>query len=111
MNKNTLYWLAGILEGEGSFCPAPPSKKNAISISVEMVDEDVVEKIAEIFKIAHCAPQKRQAHWKQSYRVILRGARAAALMRQLRPLMGSRRQAQIDKALASFAPERVRRVK
>ena len=44
---------------------------------------------------------ERTSRWRPSYRVILHNEKAARLIRTLRPLMGSRRQRQIDTALAA----------
>ncbi len=104
-----LYWLAGLLEGEGSFMKGPPSKPNAPYISLQMTDEDVVARAAALFHISYRKVRNRKPGlWKESYLVQLRGARAADLMRELHPLMGIRRKVQIDRALASHTPKVVR---
>ena len=46
MKETDLTWLAGLLEGEGSFLKAPPSDPNCPRISLEMTDKDVVERAA-----------------------------------------------------------------
>lgn len=100
-----IYWLAGLLEGEGSFCKAPPSQPYAPIISIEMTDKDVVERVAGMFQTALVTPKKRSKKWKQTYRAAIRGKRAVELMKQLHPLMGQRRQGQIDEVLKSFKPD------
>jgi hypothetical protein len=100
-----LQWLAGLLEGEGSFFAGPPSKPNGAGISIEMVDRDVIEKVAQIFQTTLVECGLRQ-HWQQTYRAQLRGRRAIELMTELRPIMSQRRQQQIDRAVASFRPDR-----
>jgi hypothetical protein len=47
--------------------------------------------------------RRRNPAWKPIYMTTLRGLRAVALMRMLRPLMGKRRQEQIDAALDARA--------
>lgn len=49
IDNNDLYWLAGILEGEGSFMKGPPSAPNSPVVSCNMTDLDVIEKISKIF--------------------------------------------------------------
>lgn len=104
MTELELAWLAGLLEGEGSFCKGPPSAPNRPRIALQMTDEDVVRRAAYLMVIGYvCESQnKRRPDWKPTFRVMLRGRTAVALMKQLRPLMGARRQQQIDVAIASY---------
>jgi hypothetical protein len=43
-----LYWLAGLLEGEGSFVKGPPSRPNCPIVQLAMTDGDVVERAARL---------------------------------------------------------------
>jgi hypothetical protein len=43
--------------------------------------------------------------WRTAYSVRVRGSRAVLWMQLLKPLMGERRQEQIDRAMASYAPD------
>lgn len=95
-------WLAGLLEGEGSFLKAPPSRRSGVQVSVEMTDEDVVRRAADLLGSSVVACKARRAWWKPSWRTCVRGHRAILLMKTLRPLMGQRRQGQIDSAIASY---------
>lgn len=100
-------WLAGLLEGEGSF--GLWSNGNGgfkLKVSVQMTDFDVVHRVADMWgtSIAHIKPQK--AHHKPSFRTQLGGDRAAELMNRIRPLMGERRTEQIDRVLRERAPKR-----
>ena len=99
-----LEWLAGVLEGEGSFFPGPPSKPNVPVVAMATTDRDVAERVSAFFGTNVVTDRVRKEHWKQSYRVTVKGRRAMDLMRSLRPLMGKRRQGQIDRALASHDP-------
>jgi len=104
--QSTFYWLAGLLEGEGSFCKGPPSAPNSPRISISMTDRDVLEKVAQLFEVSICQVGKRKRqkhpHWKPAFAVLIHGHKAMWWMLKLRPLLGSRRQGQIDRALASF---------
>lgn len=105
MDDQTLWWLAGLLEGEGSFIAPVPSSPRRPIISLSMTDEDVVARVADLWGVRYHAVGKGRsaAHgWKVAYRVMLRGHPAARLMQELRPLMGKRRQHQIDTALATY---------
>ena len=102
MKATDLAWLAGLLEGEGSFLKAPPSDPNCPLISLEMTDEDVVRRATSIMGGNVARRVLKNALWKPSYRVIIKGARAVAIMHILYPQMGARRKAQIDAALESY---------
>lgn len=99
-----LCWLAGLLEGEGTFLKPPPSSPNKIAIQLEMTDRDVVESAAMIFgsKVFVCG--RRASHHKTSFKTGVVSGRAASWMLKVRPLMGSRRKEQIDAALSCYVP-------
>jgi hypothetical protein len=102
MNERDLYWLAGLLEGEGSFLAGPPSAPNSPQISLTMTDEEIVARAAGLLQTTYRKYVKKQPDRLPAYYLSLKGGRAVAIMRLLRPLMGQRRQAQIDKAVACF---------
>jgi hypothetical protein len=100
-----LPWLAGLLEGEGSFCSARVGPHAYPVLEVKMCDDDVVERARVLLGATSVTIDKaRRTHWNQTYRAKLSGHRAAAWMRRLSGLMSVRRQAAIDKALAEFRP-------
>jgi hypothetical protein len=101
MKEKTKYWLAGLLEGEGSFLSGPPSAPNQPRISLQMTDKDVVERVKEIFGVNYVHERKRKKAWKKTYRIMVKGSNAVDIMREIRPLMGDRRKTQIDEALES----------
>ncbi len=105
MTDIDLGWLAGILEGEGSFMAGPPASPNRTILSAITTDYDVAERVA-AFLGTHTTSYRtpEQPHYKQAYVVRITGARARAWMDKLRPLMGARRQAAIDRAIQSFVP-------
>lgn len=105
-NQETeLCWLAGLLEGEGSFFASerfdrrfdPPSVSVTYTISAVTVDRDVAERAAAALdaKLYGPYPQKNTDH-TEFYRVALyKRADVMEALRTLLPLMGKRRQAQI----------------
>lgn len=106
-----LYWLAGILEGEGSFMSGPPSSPNNTIISLHMTDEDVVARVAWMFGRTYLKVRRKQkSYHKDSFATRMSGSKARELMARLRPLMGKRRKSQIDRALESFDPGLSRRI-
>jgi hypothetical protein len=95
-------WLAGWLEGEGSFLAPPPSDPGRPRISAEGRDRDVIEEVARLLEIKPGpGTNRRKTNWSKTWRVLKQGGRAATLMEALRPLMGRRRSAQIQRALRS----------
>jgi hypothetical protein len=91
-----LYWLTGLLEGEGAFLVTP-------AIQVKMIDEDVIARVAESWRVVYQYIPAPRHNWSDTYRVHLTGRRAAALMTQIYPLLGFRRRAQIDRALSKYS--------
>jgi len=100
-----LYWLAGLMEGEGSFLAASPSAPRSPALQVTMVDRDVVERVGSLLGTAVMVVPPRRKHWSTTYCVRVRGSGAVLWMKRLQPLMGRRRKAQIDRAVATYAPD------
>ena len=103
MNDIDLAWLAGLIEGEGSFLVHLVRHKfYTIAIQVVMTDEDVVRKCLSVSGMGTVTkPRQRNPKWKPIWvwRVHKR-TDVVALMNDLYPYMGKRRRAQIDACLA-----------
>lgn len=101
MATEETHWLAGLLEGEGSFGlrkdPAHyKTRKRRAMVQFASIDEDVVERVAQIWGVAyHHKPNKNTP----MFAVRVTGDRVVGIMEDLRPLMGVRRKAQIDAAI------------
>lgn len=98
----TLHWLAGLLEGEGSFKRPSPSEPNRPVLEVRMIDEDIIARVAQIFQIRPTLVPPYKENWKPSYLAKVGGRRGVEFMRLLYPFMGQRRQRQIENALESY---------
>jgi hypothetical protein len=100
-----LWWLAGWLEGEGSFLAPPPSDPRRVRISGVTRDADVASEVARLLRVSplllHTARERRLGR-RPLWRLLRRGSHAVAWMNALHPLMGARRQAQIESALAAL---------
>jgi hypothetical protein len=103
-----LHWLAGLLEGEGTFIAGPPSAPRTPALAISMVDRDVIERVGQLIECAVNVIPARRSNWRDAYTTRVRGPRAVEWMERLRPLMGERRREQIDRALASYAPDPTR---
>lgn len=95
----TLAYLAGLLDGEGSFLCPPPSMPNQPAVALAMTDEDIVARAALLLEAKYMTLPRRQSHHKVVYVVRVRGHRAVETMEALEPHMGLRRRQQIDAAL------------
>jgi hypothetical protein len=93
-------WLAGLLEGEGTFLKPPPSGPRSPTISCRMTDLDVVELVAALFGTSVQANDK--GRYQTEFATMIRGSRAVELMRLLRPMMSTRRQSAIDRAVEGY---------
>jgi hypothetical protein len=104
----SIYWLAGLLEGEGCFwC----GKGGRVLIRLAMTDQDIIERAAAVMG-GHIEKPRRPnggSHLKTVYAVRVRGDDAILWMQRLRPLMGRRRQSKIDEVLAFAAARPGRR--
>jgi hypothetical protein len=100
------HWLAGWLEGEGSFSRPPPSDPRRGRIVAKTRDADVAAEVGRLLRVAplfsHDDRERRRA-WSPTWRLLKRGGDAALLMSVLHPLMGSRRRSQIESALAAVS--------
>jgi hypothetical protein len=97
-----LFWLAGLLEGEGSFLKPIPASPARPIVSCRMTDLDVVQLVATAFGTSVQANDK--GRHRTEFAALLRGARAVELMRILRPMMSGRRKEAIDQALFGYTP-------
>lgn len=97
MSNKDLHWLAGLLEGEGCFLIIKNS--HTIAISLEMCDEDVVARAANLLNSNYFSLHPRNPKHKMSYKLSKRASGAYEMMRLLKPLMGQRRSDRIAQCL------------
>ena len=104
MNIKDLHWLAGLLEGEGSFQGIMGPKGLKVTIVVQMADRDVVARVARIMKTPSLTgPIVRQGiHRKPMWSTAVYGRTAIAWMFVLYPLMGARRKEAIVVAVSAW---------
>jgi hypothetical protein len=103
-NVKDLYWLAGIMEGEGSFYMHPEGGRLYLRTSLSMTDEDVVARCHEITGVGtfggpYEGRENAKTYWTWK---ISRQTDAAAVMMTLLPLMGERRSAKIRECLSAW---------
>ena len=100
-------WIAGLVEGEGSYYLRNSKDYPAVVFQLNMADEDVVRRAHRLSgRIGTVNPHdpgsrgvKQQWRWRISSQ-----AEVAWFMDQMYPLMGERRRAKIDE-LRGYLPE------
>lgn len=102
-----LYWLAGLLEGEGSFLSVPTRqgahRYKTPRIQLCMTDRDVVERAARILNApVHGPYADHRPNCKPRHQLCVGNRRAASWMMTLYCLLGERRQAAIRSALTDW---------
>ena len=109
-DERDLHWLAGLLEGEGTFNAGGARNCDgvytSIIVQISSTDLDVLEHANELMGGNRVFPVKSSAggfNVKQMHRAQVAGVRAINLMLELYPLMGERRKQQILNAMANCA--------
>jgi len=100
-------WLAGLLEGEGSFIVHRSGGSSYPVIKVEMCDQQIIERAARLLDTSTCTASAGTEAWRPTFVARIAGHRAAEWMHALRPYMGLRRTAAIDVALSAYHPVRL----
>lgn len=108
LSVRDIAWLAGLLEGEGTFF----NIKNGYSprVVIGMTDRDIIERSASMVG-AKCYLAKRKnkpEHHKDQYWWVLTGYSAAAVMMTIYTFMGERRRAKIREVLTRWRARPVR---
>lgn len=98
MTRDDLVWLAGLLEGEGTF---DLHRGRYPRIRLGMTDRDVVGRAATLLG-SRVRVSLRAAPMTATWHTEVSGTRAAALMELLLPLMGARRSSRIATILGHY---------
>jgi len=106
IEHDDLRWLAGLLDGEGSF-QGTLGKRVYPSIKLAMTDRDIVQRVADVWETnvnGYPIPSG-----KVSYETRINGERAVDMMMQLYPYLASRRRAKIREVAALYWQSRKER--
>ena len=98
-----LYWLAGVLEGEGSFVWHKASRDpfGRPRIQLQMTDKDIMERVCSIMQTKLLGPyyskqtKKDGSAKKETWYTHCSNNLAIDIMETILPIMGERRQSQI----------------
>jgi hypothetical protein len=101
MKTQDIHWVAGLLEGEGSFLMRKNrGYRGSIAIALQMTDEDVIQKAASLLRGKVYGPHGPYGQSKKvTWQVVIFGKSAAEWMMTLYPLMGKRRRERIEELL------------
>lgn len=102
IKQSELIWLAGLLEGDGSFY-ASFEKAPIFEVGLMSVDKDVISKASRIVGAKYYKLLSKKANHKDIYSLRVRGNRAVELSELLLPFMGLRRRKKISENLEMFA--------
>lgn len=94
-----LFWLAGLLEGEGTF---DLHKGRYPRIRLAMTDRDTVGRAATLMD-AKIRLSLHPLPYKATWHTEISGERAAEIMREVLPFMGARRSQKIAEILGAVA--------
>src|SRR5271167_1416346 len=105
MTNDELNWIAGWLEGEGTFYIG--KNGTAAIIQAFSTDRDVIEyavKLCGAKKVHYIKPRKHPNGWMSSegWRLHLESEDAISLMKQIHPLMCQRRKEKISEVLSAW---------
>lgn len=97
LSVNQIYWLAGLIEGEGCLLLVPSGyskTKNKPSLQLEMTDEDVIQKVAALFNKKYlCTKRYTRPNSQPTYFVRVYGSEAVGWIYTLYSLLSLRRRA------------------
>jgi hypothetical protein len=102
LTEAEVAWLAGFLEGEGSFYMKRQRSDYLMPmVKVGGTDLDTIQYAAQLLgNPAVQFERRRQAHWKDQWKVYKHGQPAVEVMKQILPWMGSRRSEKIREIIA-----------
>ena len=107
INIKELYWLTGLVEGEG--CPTVQiynRKGRAYPVprlSIWMTDKDIIERAAKLLRCKRVYEKQPKARGsKKQYGAVIQHASAIGWVMTLYSLLGERRKQQIRKVIAAW---------
>ena len=105
-----IVWLAGLLEGEGSFkIQTTGGYRGSVCIALQMTDKDTVERAAQLLGGTVWGPHGPYGVSKQqTYQVAIFGSKAASWMMTVFPLMSMRRKSKIKELVTLWKTQPLR---
>jgi hypothetical protein len=105
IHASDAFWLAGLLEGEGSFtCDVIRGSYLRPRIALQMTDKDTVVRVAKLMGSSVWGPYKKTSPRKDVWACAVTGGKAGEWMRILKPYLGSRRRSKVEEILNAWTP-------
>lgn len=110
MDTEEITWLAGLLEGEGTFGTSHV-KTPTVRIILMMTDRDVVQRAAKLMDAPEPSERRRMnprtgSPYKVAWVATVSGNKAVQIMNDIHPYMGERRSARISELISLFTAAR-----
>lgn len=104
ISANNIYWLAGILEGEGCFhCASGKWNSYTPVISLVTTDRDIIDRVKKLMGTHHAITVNNPlSYYKTAYQYRVTGNLAVQWMMTLLPLMGKRRKEKMEYLLYAW---------
>lgn len=94
-----IYWLAGLIEGEGTFT----TYRGNMAFKIAMTDEDTLQDARDIINLGRVTgPYVYKNNLPLWHWTIARECDVAALMMTIYPIMGERRREKIEELLLAW---------
>ena len=103
-----IAWLAGLLEGEGTFENHRQGDLHYPRLALSMCDEGIVRRASELLGSSSVwREEPREEGWSPTLGTAITGSKASVMMSSLLPHMGQRRSGEIQTALDAYRPIRI----
>ena len=103
VSTKDIAWLAGLLEGEGSFTGATKRHPGSIRLAISSTDYDILERVSALLgNKGIYGPYMSKLGKKPYHTVCISGSPAVSWMMTLYTLMGTRRRARIRELITAW---------
>lgn len=93
-NLTDIYWIAGLLDGEGCF-----GFHKSPQIQLNMIDLDIIERARNILRQSSKITVVERIGYKTQFKITIAGSDMIGWMMTIYPLMSSRRQIKIKEVI------------
>lgn len=104
-----IAWIAGLFEGEGSFCF---HKGRARSIQISSTDRDVLEKVERVLggKVYEIGRRLNKEHWKDAYIWRLPLKNSIDFINDIKAYLGDRRTKRSEEFIKSLQEAQTKKI-
>ena len=106
ISDHDLHWLAGLIEGEGTFLAGPPSAPRTPAVVLSCgFDRDIVERAGTLLGVSVQVVPSRRENWRTAYCVRVQGRSRGSLDEPAATPNGRPSARAIVRAIASYGPD------